>query len=177
TDHGAAAPLMLFGPGLEGNGFLGGLPDLDNLDNNGNLQFTVDFRQIYATVLEQWLCLDPDQVDLALGDTFERLHDLGLSCSVTSTGSPRMVSSIDLQAFYYRGFLNVEYQLPQGMPVDITLYNMLGQPMRNVFSGYQAGGPQQQRFPLNDIGWASGIYVCTVRAGGQVYSRQIRLTH
>jgi uncharacterized protein (DUF1501 family) len=176
TDHGAAAPMMVFGPGLEGNGFLGGLPDMVNLDNNGNLPFEIDFRQVYATVLEQWLCLEPDQVDLALGETFERLDDLGLNCTVTSTSGPGAISSIGLQAFYYRGFLNVEYHLPEGMPVEITLFNMLGQPMRKVFSGYQPGGSHQQRYPLNDIGWASGIYVCTVRAGGQIYSKQIRLT-
>lgn len=177
TDHGAAAPLLMFGPGLEDNGFVGGLPDLGNLDNNGNLQFTVDFRQVYATVLERWLCLEAGEVDLVMGETFDRIDELGLNCSVTSTSEPLALSSIDLQAFYYRGQLHVEYQLPQGMPVEVTLYNMLGQPLRKVSSGYRNSGAHQERYPLNDIGWAAGVYVCTVRAGGQVYSRQIQLTH
>ena len=84
TDHGTASPTMLFGPSLNGNGVLGGDPDLDDLDANGNLKFTTDFRSIYATVLENWLCIEPEQVDALLFRNFERL-DLGLQCQTVST--------------------------------------------------------------------------------------------
>jgi uncharacterized protein (DUF1501 family) len=53
TDHGEAAPLFLIGGGVKG-GLYGQHPDLDRL-NAGNLSFTTDFRQVYATVLERWL--------------------------------------------------------------------------------------------------------------------------
>jgi uncharacterized protein (DUF1501 family) len=35
-------------------GLYGEAPALNNLDGNGNLPFAVDFRDIYATVLERW---------------------------------------------------------------------------------------------------------------------------
>jgi uncharacterized protein (DUF1501 family) len=54
TDHGTAAPLFVLGNAVQG-GFYGESPDLRNLDNSGNLKFTVDFRSIYATVLDNWL--------------------------------------------------------------------------------------------------------------------------
>ena len=53
TDHGAAAPMMLFGEGLNGSGFIGKQPDLQNVDEVGNLVFDTDFRSVYATVLEK----------------------------------------------------------------------------------------------------------------------------
>jgi uncharacterized protein (DUF1501 family) len=53
TDHGTAAPHFLFGPGLRG-GLYGQAPDLNHLDGDGNLGFAVDFRQLYASVLEGW---------------------------------------------------------------------------------------------------------------------------
>jgi len=53
TDHGAAAPMFLFGDAVKG-GIHGGLPDLQNLAD-GDLRHQVDFRQVYATVLERWL--------------------------------------------------------------------------------------------------------------------------
>ncbi|GAC1660177.1 MAG: DUF1501 domain-containing protein [Candidatus Elarobacter sp.] len=53
TDHGEAAPAFLIGGGVKG-GLYGQHPDLGRL-NAGNLPFTTDFRQIYATVLERWL--------------------------------------------------------------------------------------------------------------------------
>ncbi len=54
TDHGTAAPLFVLGNPVNG-GFYGEPPSLSNLDENGNLKYTVDFRSIYATVLDRWM--------------------------------------------------------------------------------------------------------------------------
>ncbi|HST89517.1 MAG TPA: DUF1501 domain-containing protein [Ktedonobacterales bacterium] len=54
TDHGTAAPLFVLGSAVRG-GIFGEPPDLNKLDNAGNLNFTVDFRSVYATVLDRWL--------------------------------------------------------------------------------------------------------------------------
>jgi uncharacterized protein (DUF1501 family) len=53
TDHGAAAPMFLIGGSVRG-GFYGDPPDLVNLDR-GDLQWKVDFRQVYAEVIDRWL--------------------------------------------------------------------------------------------------------------------------
>ena len=68
TDHGSAGPMFLMGNGVKG-GFHGGPPSLRNLDN-GNLRYTVDFRSVYATLLESWLEVSPEQI---LGSRFDRL--------------------------------------------------------------------------------------------------------
>jgi len=175
TDHGAAAPLLLFGAGLNGNGTLGGLPNLQEVDNDGNLQFSTDFRQVYATLLEQWLCIDGNLVDEVMGETYERLGGLGLSCAPVSTWSPQERSTVNLQAYYQAGHLFLSYDLPAASPVEITLYNMLGQPMKQVFNGYQMSGNHRYNFPLADIGWAAGVYVVNLRVGGKQYARQISL--
>jgi len=54
TDHGTAAPLFVVGEGVAG-GLYGEQPSLTKLDNNKNLIRTVDFREVYATVLDAWL--------------------------------------------------------------------------------------------------------------------------
>jgi|HubBroStandDraft_6_1064221.scaffolds.fasta_scaffold00004_66 uncharacterized protein (DUF1501 family) len=53
TDHGEASPLFLIGGGVKG-GLYGALPDLGST-NMGNVRYTIDFRSVYATVLERWL--------------------------------------------------------------------------------------------------------------------------
>ncbi len=68
TDHGAAAPLFAVSSALE-PGVIGGPPDLDDLDD-GDLRHRVDFRRVYATVIERWLDLDSLP---ALGARFEPL--------------------------------------------------------------------------------------------------------
>jgi uncharacterized protein (DUF1501 family) len=53
TDHGEASPLFLIGGAVKG-GLYGTPPNLATT-NMGNVRYTVDFRNVYATVLERWL--------------------------------------------------------------------------------------------------------------------------
>ena len=53
TDHGAAAPMFLVGSGVK-PGLFGRHPSLTDLDQ-GDLKFNVDFRSVYATVIQEWL--------------------------------------------------------------------------------------------------------------------------
>ena len=54
TDHGTAAAQMVMGGRVRG-GLHGTAPRLDQLDNNGDLIYTSDFRSMYHTVATQWL--------------------------------------------------------------------------------------------------------------------------
>ena len=53
TDHGAASCLFVAGPAVQG-GPVGDHPKLDDLDS-GDLKHSIDFRRVYATLLDQWL--------------------------------------------------------------------------------------------------------------------------
>ena len=54
TDHGAANNLLLIGGQLQKPGFYNDAPDLKNLFQ-GDIVHQIDFRNIYATILEHWL--------------------------------------------------------------------------------------------------------------------------
>ncbi len=69
TDHGTAAPLFILGDRVKG-GLHGEHPSLRRLDESGDLIYSVDFRSIYATVLEDWLGADGQTI---LGKKFEKL--------------------------------------------------------------------------------------------------------
>lgn len=68
TDHGAAAPLFLIGSQVKG-GIVGEHPSLTELED-GDLKYKIDFRSVYATVLEHWLGADSKAI---LGDKFDLL--------------------------------------------------------------------------------------------------------
>lgn len=53
TDHGTASAQFLLGGKVKG-GLYGQPPALARLDGGGNLLYAVDFRDLYATVLEGW---------------------------------------------------------------------------------------------------------------------------
>lgn len=62
TDHGTAAPLFIIGGNNKGQ-ILGKNPDLINLDK-GDLKFDVDFRSVYATLLQQKFNFDPRLINI-----------------------------------------------------------------------------------------------------------------
>ncbi|MEO1436831.1 MAG: DUF1501 domain-containing protein, partial [Bacteroidota bacterium] len=70
TDHGTASNLYLIGRNLKRPGFYNEGPDLTNLDK-GDLIYSVDFRQVYATILDRWLKVNDEGI---LGRKFDLLE-------------------------------------------------------------------------------------------------------
>ncbi len=70
TDHGTANNMFLISGGLKQKGILNELPDLTNL-NEGDLRYKVDFKNVYATVLQKWLQADADAI---LGAHYDTLN-------------------------------------------------------------------------------------------------------
>jgi uncharacterized protein (DUF1501 family) len=71
TDHGAAAPLFIVGNTVKA-GLLGRCPSLAPQDLfQGDIKYNVDFRQVYAGVLENWLRTRSAPI---LGKPFEPLQ-------------------------------------------------------------------------------------------------------
>jgi uncharacterized protein (DUF1501 family) len=73
TDHGAASVSFVVGQRVKG-GLHGAYPSLGALDSRGNLVPQVDFRSLYATLLDRWLASDSSEV---LGGRFENLDLFG----------------------------------------------------------------------------------------------------
>ncbi|WP_343305207.1 DUF1501 domain-containing protein [Chitinophaga niabensis] len=61
TDHGTANNMFLIGGGLQQKGVLNEGPDLGNLQE-GDLQYKVDFKNVYATLLKKWLGADDQAI-------------------------------------------------------------------------------------------------------------------
>ncbi len=61
TDHGTASSVFVFSGALNKKGVLNEGPDLSNLDG-GDLNYQIDFRSIYASILEKWLQVESKKV-------------------------------------------------------------------------------------------------------------------
>jgi uncharacterized protein (DUF1501 family) len=61
TDHGAAGTAMVIGTSVRGE-MIGEWPGLDQLDEEGNLRATSDFRSLYCSIVEPWFGLDAGAV-------------------------------------------------------------------------------------------------------------------
>jgi uncharacterized protein (DUF1501 family) len=69
TDHGTANNVFVISPNLKKPGIFNETPDLSQLDQ-GDLIHRIDFRQVYATLLNKQLCADDEKI---LGRKFEQL--------------------------------------------------------------------------------------------------------
>jgi len=69
TDHGTANNMFLIGGGLKQKGIINPMPDLSDLQD-GDLKHKVDFKDVYATILKNWLNADDQKI---LGKQFNYL--------------------------------------------------------------------------------------------------------
>lgn len=61
TDHGTANNMFLISGGLKQKGLINPMPDLDDLIE-GDLKYKIDFKEVYATVLNKWLSADDKNI-------------------------------------------------------------------------------------------------------------------
>lgn len=86
TDHGAAAPVLFFGAALNTSqsavngtafpvaGMIGSSPNIPlNATVNDQVPMQFQFKQIYASVMQDWLCMTESQTAEVLGGTFLKL--------------------------------------------------------------------------------------------------------
>ncbi len=73
TDHGVAAPVMFFGAGLSAGvlGVSANIPATATVNSQVSMQY--DFRQLYSTVMQDWLCLTQAEAQNVLGSNFTKL--------------------------------------------------------------------------------------------------------
>jgi hypothetical protein len=165
TDHGTAAPLMLFGPSLDGNGFIGDDVNLADLDVLGNMKYKIDFRQVYASVLRDWLCADELTTDTVLGDTYTKLA-LGFSCEDVSARDIEAVQQLH-QLRYDNGVAFIHLGLPRSGNVKLEAFDVLGRKLVSTNNEYYSTGTHRLDIP-GISKWSPGAYMYKVYINGKM---------
>ncbi len=174
TDHGAASPVMLFGAGLEGNGFVGNHPNLTEWDADDNLIPTNDFRDVYATVLTEWFCLDPNLVSTILFNHNTQNLNLGFSCqSLGSTNWSDTTHFVHVPV-YKNDRTYLEINMPNTANVDIRLYDIMGRQIGSLENKILYPGKYSIDIKEKiNTRLSTGQYIYRISTGGQFYSKSI----
>ncbi len=139
TDHGVAGPIMFFGDALNGSGFVGefGSIEEDQLYRGRDLQWKTDFKQVYASVLKDWMCVDNSVVDeVIIGQNFDSL-DLGFQCDSKTLSNPKLrptIASFRSNVFYENGITYINISNQQAQHIVISLYDLNGQFLGEVIN-------------------------------------------
>lgn len=174
TDHGAASPVLLFGPGLNGNGFVGTHPDLLTWDSHDNLIPTADFRSVYSSVLTNWFCLDPTVIDLILlNENYPEL-DLGINCDSLSNTDFGNVTTFIHAPVYKNNRVYIEMNMTNTSHIDLKLYDIMGKELGTLKNEVLFPGVHSidVKAALGSR-LSFGQYIYRISMGGQFYSKSL----
>jgi|GEM_PF-39320 len=200
TDHGAGAPLMLFSGAFEdGSTQMGAMPDLQQnfADYWGNIGYETDFRNIYVTLLNHWLCVDVNLSAYALGKftpidgIVEGCHGIqppggglpggGGAPIVGGHGSP--IGAIDISATNPNpgGFIGgsiiigIKGGKKPGVNVNVSVYSHTGQHVAVLHNGFLPNGEHTFHYSPIHNRLPAGNYIISATGAGKKLSKQFFL--
>ncbi|MEJ7911669.1 MAG: DUF1501 domain-containing protein [Chitinophagaceae bacterium] len=163
TDHGAAAPLFLFGKKVN-NVVLGSNPVIPSSATvNDNIPFQYDFRSVYASVLEKWFCVPQNDLQTILLKNFQSLDVVSNSvCSL----KPPEVEGESLISAYPNPFVQnttIKFKTRGGHTL-IQIIDSTGRMLKTVLEkDYGAGGTFTVGFDGYDL--PAGVYYARLQNG------------
>ncbi len=171
TDHGSAAPMFVFGNRVIG-GLYGTGADLSDPDEDGNMRHTTDYREVYATLLEDWLGASSDVSSEVLDRAFTTLPII--STSNVAVDAPDESTSFGLSANYPNPFTDrttIGYAVDRPAHVRIDLFDIRGRHVRTLRDGATSVGDHV--LELDGSGLAAGNYVARMQSGERVSTTKI----
>ncbi|HVK40302.1 MAG TPA: DUF1501 domain-containing protein [Candidatus Kapabacteria bacterium] len=177
TDHGAAAPQFVFGRKVLGGTVLGGVPNLTDLDARGDIRFVNDYRQIYSSILEDWLGLDRADVNDALGGDFAKLP-LFASSPGSATRESATYAGLLLEQNApnpARTETTIGFSLPRIGRVSLELRTGDGRLVRHLVDRTLDAGAHRVALPVGSL--ASGRYLYTLAFDGYRISQWMTVVH
>lgn len=165
TDHGTGAPVMLFGSRVE-PGVIGNNPDMQK--DNVDMQY--DYRQLYASLLKDWMCVDPELVDREFGVFYGDYSGRGTTLPLIRQ------DAVGIRDFIYQRFrLNscypnpaihttiISFYINTPSPVEISLIDTNGQKVRTILKDSLNMGEHKITADLR--GLLPGLYYYEIKAG------------
>jgi hypothetical protein len=159
TDHGAAAPLIMFGKHAK-KGILGNSPDIPaDIQVVNNIPFQYDFRSVYASVLEQWFCVKQPALNTILLQNYQSLPLITGPCGVADDPEDTNNNSNDLVLKMWPNPYTVNATIQfstTGGHTMIQQINSLGQVVKVLANGEYTAGTYN--IDIYNDGLPSGAY-------------------
>jgi uncharacterized protein (DUF1501 family) len=174
TDHGAAAPLIVFGssvnPMIHGTNPV--LPATAGVNDNVPMQF--DFRAIYGSILMDWFRVPQATIDALLphsGASFPHVPVLrpGVTTGV-ATATDMSVKGFSVYPNPVREQATVEFE-SEGGHVQVLLVDTMGREVRRLLDRQTPRGLQRLQLSVQSL--AAGAYYCQVQEGSRASSRLV----
>ncbi len=164
TDHGAAAPMLIFGSKVQ-SGVLGENPSITaNTTVNNNIPHQYDYRSVYASILEKWFCADNMALQSVLLKNFQSLPIIqdGLCNGIDDLNKKAGISLISNYPNPFTNNTTVKY-ITQGGHTLVQVIDCMGRVVNSLVDKDQIGNTYT--IPFNSSGLAAGIYYLRLQNG------------
>ncbi len=167
TDHGAAAPLFVFGKNVI-PGIIGDNPQIpDNPFLSDDLPMQHDFRSVYASALQDWFGIaNPESV---LNQSFPILPIFKAASSGTTTlDTTRIEASNYPNPFHHATTFTFT---TDGGQVAIHLMDVSGRVLQTIVEGTYPAGTHRVTFSRSDL--KPGNYFYSVKVNGAMVTKKL----
>ncbi len=133
TDHGTAAPLFVFGT-CANNTILGDTPEIDTaVDIKEGVQMQYDFRNVYSTILTDWLGASKSDASNVLFEEFDALPLFKSGCSAALSTNDFLQKKLEIEVYPNPviNFINIKFY-GNNEKVKIVLFNSIGAVIKNI---------------------------------------------
>lgn len=159
TDHGNAAPMMIYGTCLN-PGVYGENPDLQNLQN-GNIPLQYDYRQVFSSVVKDWFQAPDAAIEHVKFEEFISNRVDYIQCKELST------SELFKENLWMRCYpnptntsVNITYLIQKEAAVHIEIKDLSGRTVGNISNAPGVPGEHAVNFDLSRL--ANGTYIVTL---------------
>lgn len=174
TDHGWGTPMLLFG-GEIGNGFTGQYQDLSDPDPYGDPEFSVDFRSVYSTVLQDWMGNSPELVQFVMGQTHPTVAGLVPPVAPPKGDNNKCALLGHNPHPSEPTTIEIKYAMLQNGPVRLQILDSAGHVLRTLVDEYKDRGSYTFPFRAADFYLSPGVYQYRLQSGGQVFQRVLEV--
>lgn len=159
TDHGVGAPMFLFGNKVQ-NGILGSNPTIpSNAGVNDNVAMQYDFRSVYASVLNEWLCVPQADLDQIMLQNFQLLPLIeSNACLSTNIHELNKAAGLNLVSCYPNPFnsrTKIAFTTNGGHTL-LQVFNAEGQLIKTLANGDYTAGTYHMDY--ENEGHVAGLY-------------------
>ncbi len=174
TDHGWGTPMMLFG-GAIGNGFVGQYQDLSSPDPYGDPPFSVDFRSVYSTILQDWMGNSPELINFVMGQNTPIIPGLVPPAAPLQGDNGKCALLGHNPHPSEPGTIEIKYAMMQNGPMRLQILDGAGHVLRTLLNEYKERGSYTFHFKAPEWFIGSGLYQYRLQSGGQVFQRDIKV--
>jgi uncharacterized protein (DUF1501 family) len=163
TDHGTAAPLFIFGSCIK-NQLLGDHPIIDTqvgIDEGVPMQF--DFRDIYGTILQNWLGLTQTEMKDVINPNVQTLSLFKPGCIVYPASNQDSIEnniSIELYPNPTSNVLNIEFT-NIGYSSQVSIFDGKGSQINSI--KVENNSSQNQKIQIEVSNYPAGSYFIHIK--------------